>query len=326
MPRVSTRALLATLLLSASVPLSVGLAQPPGSAPVPPPTTLDFASDGKTWVWLRGNAQGATLFRSAPGQPGVEVGRGKWSEALPMGNDCWVLSKAGTLDRIPLAGGSPTTVLRNLSHPGGLASQGDALYWLELSGESRASFFVPTSGPRLQLRTRTGSGETRTVGEWPGGVSPRCLPGDGDVIGVTGTGVFVRVRRAAGTEFVRFPLPSGDPERIGSEAGEQTAVLHGETFYWTAASEEAPARARMVRRRTGGAVENLTDWLPGSGNLVASSEGVWYAATRQLYRLPDRFGASRVTRPLSMGHVAADGARLVEVTLDGTPRVLAEAP
>lgn len=318
------RPLGAALVVTLLLPLSVVLAQQP-LAPAREPAVLSFTSNGQTWAWLHGTPEETRLLRGTPGQPGQELARGKgWREVALAGTDCWILTEGGELLRVPAAGGQPQSVLQGLRGAGSLQGSGSDLYWLEVSESGNRPFYVPAAGPVLRLRRRTAAGQVQNIGSWPGG----ARPGPGDLVGLSSSHAHVRVRRLAGTELVRMPLSGGPGERLAAESGLQSAVLSGGTLYWTAPSEEASPGAghRMARRRAeGGPIEDVTEWLPGSGDLLAPAGGPVLYAGPHLYRLPVRFGPSEVRRKLVWGYsTVLDGNRLVLLSGSG-PEIVGEA-
>jgi len=289
---------------------------------------IAFSGTPDGWAWLKGGAGDTALYTGGPGKAPVLVANGRgWQEVAVDGTQLWVLrgdgERGALLQLSSVPGSSPKEVLDNLQRPGGLFAQGGRLYWLEVrSGLEPGLAFLPAAGPIAQLRCREASGEVRTVGEYPageiGGRGEKAGAGPGDIVGAMPGAVVVRLRRLVTTEFLRFPLPAGPPSRIAGEPDLQDGALSGNELYWTAPSEEATPDAalrcaRHARVDAPGAVPaTITDWLPGSGTLLALDGAAYYAASSDmgLYRLPHALAPAEFVREVRGGSTS-DGQSVV---------------
>lgn len=316
----------ATLAASVLAPTLLR-AQAPGAPAAPRSHIAGFTANQGAWAWIKEKGVESELYTGGPGRQPVLVARGSgWTELALSGGECWILSRgAGTLLRSSLQPNStPEVVLSRLSSPGGLHVAGSTLFWLEAIGSPTLAF-VPSAGPRLSVRSRGAGGQVQTLGEWPGSRAPAGLPESGDVIGVAADSLYLRVRRSASTEFVRFRLPAGGVgERVAAELSQQQGLLHDGRLYWTAPSEEAPfdTGIRSIRRLTAtGAAETLTDWMPGAGSLVELNGSACIAATR-LYRLPSNPAPAELTGHLPFGALTGDGTAVISLEGPDAPRAV----
>ncbi len=347
----------ASALAIAAAVLRPGGAQPlPGprppqpAPPVPIPALRAFAADGGSWLWLKEDGEEVELLHrtrggsAAAGAPlGVARGKGYTDVAL-LGKEAWILQSdpeaappSSKLLRVPLqSGAQPVAVAAGRPPAGGLIAAGGALFWLEVGQSGAALPFLPAAAPTARLVKRGSSGEPAAVAEWPAPVAWR--PGPGDLVGVTGNAVYVRVRRLVTTEFIRVSLPAGPPERIAVENGNQLAALHRGRFHWTAASEEAtPVQGlRCLRRAIGSAGgaqpgadqpgvapgETVCDWLPGRGSLVSLPDALYYLGDFRLYRLPGELGPPERVRRAEFEQAASDGDNVVLLAGPAAPAVL----
>ena len=321
----ATLALCATLGRAQTPPGGEAPGAPPAPGAAKAPTHVsDFdGRDGK-WAWLTttGNGQadawwgdgGGTSGRIGSGQGWKEIARDDWT--------FWVLAsgaKNGALVKVgKQATPQPVEVERGLAQPGGLWVEGGKVYWIETRNAVPGGWsFVPSTGPTSRLRVREGENPPRDLAEWPGAPA-----GPGDILGIAGDSIYVRVRRTLATEFLKVPLAGGTPALLGTEGGEQQGVLQNGKLWWTAQSEEAMPTSdeRCVRGENGATV---TDWLPGRGHLMVLNGELRYAFN-VMYRIPTGSGKPQAPEYLGKvpgGNMADDGRNAVWLSGVGQPTI-----
>lgn len=280
-----------------------------------------FSGEADRWLWTRASGTQETLYEGGPNRPARSLATGSgWTALAAGGPQIWLIRrdrKSAELLRVDGGpGAAPKVVLSGLQSPGGLAAGGGHVYWLENRPPRSAAAHLPTHGWTTLLRTRSAAGVVRTLVEWPGGGPPAEPSASGDMIGLVGDRLYFRVRRAACTEFVCMPLPSGPPSRVAVERGLQTAILDGGRLCWTAPSDEAGAASglRCVRAHNAhGEVETLGDWLPAEGAPVLLNGKLLHVGS-QVHRLNGSAAPGRWLAQLPHGRYGHDTRRLVLLT------------
>lgn len=288
---------------------------------------MQFVSSAGKWAWLRRSGGEVELFRGGPGVAPQKLGAGTgWSEIALAGDDLWLLNRTGNLAELlhSMTGGAPVSTLKDLPGAGGLYTAEERLFWVE-SPPSPSSIipFTPAAGAASRVRVREASGQVRTVAELSGAQAGQ----PGDVIGVSNSQVYVRLRRTASTEFLRVPLAGGDWERLAATNGTQQGLLMNGTLYWTAPTEESNkvATLRCVHRLSAsGSPETLTDWLPASGELQPSAGAPYYLASgleSALFQLPEHLDQARFVRSVPQ-RAALDGDQVINLDGPSAPNVV----
>jgi hypothetical protein len=292
-----------------------------------------FTGTGGQWAWIKDTGgQSELVLGAASGGPRLRAQGSGWTEVAVDGATLWVLSRTGTggtLLRLSQEGDTPPEeVLRSDHQLGALLAQGGQVFWLELAVAADPGLaFVPPLGARLRLQCREASGTVRTLLDRP--AVDGAAPGVGDLVALTGGQIYLRLRSASGTEFLAVPLQGGSVTRIAGESGTQQAQLDQGALVWTAPSDEAMPESgiRSLRRQAaGGAPETVADWLPGNGDLVTATEGLRYAASGHLYRLPSRLGPPEFLRKIPNERIVSDGQALVVLSGDRPQTLSASGP
>jgi hypothetical protein len=288
-----------------------------------------FLSGGAGWVWLRTSPQKSTLYTTASaGSTQVVAAGSAWSDLAADGRTLWIANQGegAILEMQGSPSVTPRPLLEKLSEPGGLAAKNGTLYWAERTSASTRYPWVPTAGPRLRVSSRGSAGATSVLGEWPAAAGKLFGPGPEDLV-ISSDALYLRVRRPAATEFVRFPLGGGPPQRVAIEPGFQQAVVAGDSLYWSAPSPEVSdtGDVRAVKRWSPGRqAVLLSDWLPGSGRLLAL-KGAPYWVSSNLYGLPNSPGPAPILRRLGWMAKETDGAAIIDVGNVAGPRTLGGA-
>jgi hypothetical protein len=285
-----------------------------------------FVGGGAGWAWLRTGAEKSKLYTAPPDGSAQVVAEGAgWTDLAAEGNTLWVADgKSGTILEVPGAASStPKALVEKLSEPGGLAVKGGTLYWAERIVSPTARYpWVPTTGPRIRISSRNSAGAIQQLGECPAAAGP-FSPGPGD-IQLASDAIYLRVRRPATTEFLRFPLAGGAPTRVAIEPDVQQAVAAGSDLYWSAPSPETSETAHVVavkRWGPGKPATMLCDWLPGDGRMVLLN-GVPHWVAVNLYSFPTSPGQPTIVKRLGWMAKDSDGSRVVDLVDPRGPRTL----
>jgi hypothetical protein len=320
--------LLVAVAGGSALSLSLARAQTPpaaGGGPArKPPEIADFSASNGHWLWLKRVGDAVELVRGGPGERPTAVARGRdWVEVGQNAGGIWMLSRTGDKGELLHTTGSaaPASAVSDLSRPAGLLAVEGRVFWMEsVPSPEKDESFIAAASATCRLKVREASGQVRTLDEWPTGHDA----GQGDVVGVSGDSVIVRLHRPYSTEFLRVPLGGGPSVRIAAEEGWQKAQIIKDSLYWTAPSEEANQRAGIccVRRGRGAAEpETISDWLPMYGILHASGARLYYLPNgmdHNLYQVPDRLELPIRLRSLP-GPATMDGDQPVLLTGPNAP-------
>lgn len=318
-----TPRLLAAILLSSLGLVVLARAQDPaapGGAPAAAPRSelRAFSGSAGQWAWIKDKGSESELYVGRPGEAGRIRAKGAgWTEVAQDGADIWLLARAergGVLLRLPREGNAPPAEVTRIEDPSGaLLVQGGQVFWLELSQAADPGLaFVPPLGARIRLRCREADGRIRTLLDRP--AAEGATPGAGDLVGLAGGQLYLRLRSATGTELLSVRTSDGMQSWIAGESGTQEAQLANDRLVWMAPSAEATPESgiRCVHRFTpGGAPELMAEWVPPNSSLVVTAEGLGVLDRDDLYRLPSRLGPPTFLRKVTSGKLVSDGRSLV---------------
>ena len=224
---------------------------------------------------MRTLASGFQVVAKADALPCYALAEGKLGWAARNGREWTVfLSEADGSNSRPL--------WKDTAEPMGLAIAEGRVYWLKrVPAPALDSGHFPSLSPTLEVVSMPLSG-----GGQPNSVARLMESEEGEILGLHGNVLSVAAyRRTLPGSFClyRVPLDKGFPVRVAGERGSSRSLLTRDgVLYWTALSKEVaapPAAVRLCRLAPTGQTEILSDWLPLSGELYETTQGVLYGGS-----------------------------------------------
>jgi hypothetical protein len=165
----------------------------------------------------------------------------------------------GTVMKMPIAGGNPTTLASNLS-PYGIAVDGTSVYWTNGTGSNDGTVMkVPIDG-----------GVPTTLAS--GLASPVDLAVDGTYVYWTNAGSNVPTDSTG--SVMRVPIGGGTPSTIASQQSDPTGIAVGATsVYWA----NNLGGAVVVAPLCGGVASPLAAGQSGPRDIVVDATGIYWA-------------------------------------------------
>ncbi|MCC6442611.1 MAG: hypothetical protein IT210_04025 [Armatimonadetes bacterium] len=208
---------------------------------------------------------------------------------------------SGALKQVPLSGGTAQTFRSDVPGPQDLMLDDQFLFWgtkRTPSGLWQKMPQIAAASPRILLKTMPFTGNV------PKDLAVLGTTGARDAIRFLGSddkNIYFMLRRVqtlreGSTLFYRIPKSGGPAERLAVVSGMQTGIYTGDSFYYTAPSEEASSPlsyASVMKLKPDGTSELLTDWLPSAGTLRQDGPLLYYQAEGGLWQIPRAFGAAR---------------------------------
>ncbi|GEM_PF-3006250 len=244
------------------------------------PISIRHAEDA--WYWrdqtkdtggrlMRISASGSQVIAKADALSCYALGEGKLGWIERNGREWTVLLAESD-------GSNPRSLYKNTAEPMGIAIAQGRIYWLNrVPALARDSGLFPSLSPTLEVVSMSLSGGK------PNSVALLYESEDGEMLGLHGNVLAIATyRRTLPGSFCLYRVPLGEafPVRVAGERGLSRSLLTRDgDLYWTAPSKEVagpPTAITLRRLDANGRAETLSDWLPLSGELYETTEGVLY--------------------------------------------------